>query len=195
MMVEVGDPGMQAQECLGAFPPLEPLLLSFLSPCGSVFLQGGVGTAGGGDHLLVVNVGRARDLPNRGPGAPELIGMDDLWDIGFFWQPDQEGVRGLGMPMRLKEDVEHEPVLIHGPPYPMPDAVHACTHLVEMPPGTPTGFPVAQVFCEEGCELDTPFAEGLLADLNPALVQEFLHVPVTQGKSVIQPDSVLDESH
>ena len=35
----------------------------------------------------------------------------------------------------------------------MPDAVHACTYLVQMPPGTPTGFPVPQVFSEEGSEL------------------------------------------
>ena len=77
----------------------------------------------------------------------------------------------------------------------MPDAIDARTDLVQMPPGTPTGFPVAQVFSEEGSELDTPLAEGLMANLNAALVQQFLHVSVTQGKAVVQPDRVLDDCH
>ena len=77
----------------------------------------------------------------------------------------------------------------------MPDAIDARTHLVQMPPGTPSGFPVAQVFSEEGSELDTPLAEGLMANLNAALVQQFLHVSVTQGKAVIEPNGVLDDVH
>ena len=77
----------------------------------------------------------------------------------------------------------------------MPDAIDARTDLVQMPPGTPSGFPVAQVFSEEGSELDTPLAEGLMANLNAALVQQFLHVSVTQGKAVVQPDRVLDDCH
>ena len=35
---------------------------------------------------------------------------------------------------------------------PMSDAVNARTDIVEMPPGAPSGFPVAQVFREEGSE-------------------------------------------
>ena len=77
----------------------------------------------------------------------------------------------------------------------MPDAIDARTDLVQMPPGTPSGFPVAQVFSEEGSELDTPLAEGLMANLNAALVQQFLHVSVTQGKAVIEPNGVLDDGH
>ena len=64
-----------------------------------------------------------------------------------------------------------------------------------MPPGTPTGFPVAQFFCEQWTELDAPFAVGLVTHLNAALVEQFLHVPVTQGKVVLQPDRVLDDCH
>jgi len=77
----------------------------------------------------------------------------------------------------------------------MPDAINARTHFVEMPPGTPTGFPVAQVFREEGSELDTPFAQGFMTLLNTALVEQFLNVSVTQQKAVIEPDSVLNDGH
>ena len=54
---------------------------------------------------------------------------------------------------------------------------------------------MAQVFSEEGSELDTPLSEGLMANLNAALVQQFLHVSVTQGKAVIEPNGVLDDGH
>jgi hypothetical protein len=77
-----------------------------------------------------------------------------------------------------------------------------------MPPGTPTGFPVAQVFSEEGSELDTPLAESFMADHDAALVQQFLHVSVTakrphgrcsgqeaQRKAVVEPNGVLDDGH
>ena len=64
-----------------------------------------------------------------------------------------------------------------------------------MPPGTPPGFPVAQVFCEQWTELDAPFAESFMADLNAALVQQFLDISIAERKMVIQPDGVLDDRH
>jgi hypothetical protein len=194
MMVKVGDSGVQTQELLSAFPPFESLLRSLLSSCGSVFLFDDV-APGRGDHLLVVDVNQARDLPDGCPVAAELIGMDDLWDIVFSQQSGQEVFRCFGVPMPLEKNVEHETVLVHGPPKPVSDAVHARTHLVEMPPGTPTGFPVAQVFGEERAKLDAPLAERLMAYLNAALMQQFLHVPVTQGKAVVEPNGVLDDGH
>ena len=54
---------------------------------------------------------------------------------------------------------------------PVSDAIDARTHLVQMPPGTPPGFPVAKLFGEEGRELDTPFAQRLVTDLDAALVK------------------------
>jgi hypothetical protein len=121
--------------------------------------------------------------------------MDDLWDIVFSSQPRQESLRRFGIPMPLEEDIEHETVLIYSPPQPVSNAVHGRTHLIEMPPGTPTGFPVAQVFSEQRAELDGPFAEGLVTDLDAALVKQFLNVSVTQRKAVVQPDRVLDDGH
>jgi hypothetical protein len=95
----------------------------------------------------------------------------------------------------LKQDVEHETVLVHSPPQPVSDAVHARTHLVEMPPGTPSGFPVAQIFSEEGAELDTPFADRLVADHDAALVQQFLDIPVAEREAVVEPNGLLDDGH
>ena len=62
---------------------------------------------------------------------------------------------------------------------PVSDAIDARTHLVQMPLGTPPEFLVTQVFCEQWTELDAPFAESFMANLNAALVQQFLHVSIT----------------
>jgi hypothetical protein len=134
VMMKVGDPGVETREFLSAFPPLEPLLLSFLSSCGSVFLLNDVVTPGRGDHLLVVDIDQARHLSDRGPVAPQLIGVNDLWDIEFPQQLSQEGPRRLGIPMPLKENVKHEAVLVDSPPEPMANTIDARTHFVEMPP-------------------------------------------------------------
>ena len=87
MMVKVGDPGVQTQEFLSAFLSSESLLTSLLSPCRSVFLLNNVVIPSCGDHLLVIDICQTRDLPDRGSVTPELVGMDDLWDIVCSQQP------------------------------------------------------------------------------------------------------------
>ena len=86
-MVEVGDPGMQTQEFLSAFGSSESLLTSLLSSCGSVFLFNDIVTAGRRDDPLVINLCQARDLPDRSSVTPELVSMNDLWNIVFSQQP------------------------------------------------------------------------------------------------------------
>jgi hypothetical protein len=64
----------------------------------------------------VVDVDQAGDLSNRGSTASQLLGVNDFWDIMLTQHPRQEGLRRFSVPMPLKEDIEHEPVLIHGWP-------------------------------------------------------------------------------
>ena len=64
----------------------------------------------------MVDVSQARDLPDRGSVTPKLVRMNDVWDIVFNQQPGQKGFRRLGIPMPLKENVEHEAVLVHSSP-------------------------------------------------------------------------------
>jgi len=51
------------------------------------------------------DVSQVRDLPECGSAAPQLIGVDAFWDIVFSWQPGQEGLRRVSVPMSLEEDV------------------------------------------------------------------------------------------
>ena len=106
--------------------------------------------------------------------------MNDLWDVILTQEASRERFRRLSVSVPLKKDVEHEALLVHRSPEPVSDAIDARADLVHMPPGTPSGFPVAQVFCEEGSELDTPLAQGFVTDLDAALVEQFLNVPVAQ---------------
>ena len=62
-----------------------------------------------------------------------------------------------------------------------PTDLHA--HLTQKPPGTPPGFLVAQFLGEAWGKLDVPLPEGFVADLNTALVEQFLHVTLTQGEA------------
>ncbi len=82
-MVQVPDPGKQAQKHLRSFPSLESKLLSLLMPYGTVTLLDDIIAAGRPDHLLMVDVDQARNLPDRRSVAAELIGMNDLWDVIF----------------------------------------------------------------------------------------------------------------
>ena len=87
----------------------------------------------------MVDVDQARDLSDRGPVAAQLVGIDDLWDIVFSQQPGQKGLRRFGVPMPLKENVEHEPVLVHGPPEPVSNAIDARAYARPYAIGNPVG--------------------------------------------------------
>lgn len=194
-MVEVLDSGMQAEKFLCTCPALESLLLSLLTSCRPMRLFNYVVAARSGDHLLVVNVSQARDLPDRGSIAQKLVGVNDFWDIVFTKQSDQNSLRSFGIAMPLKENIEHETVLVDRSPQPMPDAIHRCAYLVQVPAGTPSGFPLAQFLRKERAEFDAPLAKSLVAHLDTALVEQFLNIPVTQWKAVVQPNCMLDDRH
>jgi len=128
----------------------------------------------------VVDIDQARDLSDCGSVAAELIGEDDFWDVVFSQQSGQERLRRFSIAMPLEENVEHKTVLIYSSPKPVSNAIHTCTYLIDMPPGAPTGLPVAQFFGKEGTELDAPLAQSFVTHLDAALVEQFLNVPVTQ---------------
>ena len=59
-MMKVLDSGRQVQKLLRSFPPFKPLLLPFLTPCGTVELFDHVVALGRGDDLLVINFSQVR---------------------------------------------------------------------------------------------------------------------------------------
>jgi len=97
--------------------------------------------------------------------------------------------------MPLKQNALHEAVLVHCPPEPVTDTANGGTNFIYVPPGTPTRFPVTQLFSNEGSKSSSPLAGRLMADLNAMLVQYFLHVPRAQWKTVVETHRVLDDDH
>jgi hypothetical protein len=95
--------------------------------------------------------------------------MHDLWGIKFSSQLGQEGLCPLSVSVPLKQDIEHETVLIYSPSYPMSDAINARAQLVQMPPKTPQ---------RRGAGFEKPFADGVVTDLDTAPVQQFLNTSV-----------------
>ena len=59
-----------------------------------------------GDHLLVVDVDQAWDLPDRSVVVQQLIGVNDFWDVVFTQQSGQERLRGLGVAVALQQNFE-----------------------------------------------------------------------------------------
>lgn len=76
----------------------------------------------------------------------------------------------------------------------MTDTADDGTDFVHVPPGTPTRFPATQLFSNERREIDVPLAQRVVADLNTALLEQLLHVPVAQWEAVVQPNRVLDDA-
>jgi len=74
------------------------------------------------------------------------------------------------------------------------DTADGGTDFVHMPPGTPTGFPVTQLFSDERREVDVPLTKRVVADLNTTLLKQFLHISVTERKAVVEPNRVLDDA-
>ena len=92
--------------------------------------------------------------------------------------------------MVVDKDVQRRPIVITLPPKPMLLSTDLDVDLVQIPSGTPTGFPMAQLLSEEGGELDVPLPQRFVPDLDAALVEQFLNVPLAEWESVVAPQSV-----
>ena len=116
--------------------------------------------------------------------------MNGLWDVVLAQQASKECLGCLSITVFLQEDVEHCTLFIDRPPQPVFDPTNDNMHLIQMPPGTPTGFPVAQFLGQEWGELDVPLTEGFVTDVNASLVEQLLNVTLAERKAVIKPQSI-----
>ncbi len=133
-------------------------------------------------------------FPNRCTVTPELVGVNDFWRGVLTKEPSEEHTGRLRVPVRLKQDVEHRPVLIHRTPQPMFGSSDRHAHFVEIPARTSTGFALPQFFREQRRELDVPLPHGLETDHDAALMEEFLDIPLAQRETVVQPQGVADDA-
>src|SRR5207253_1277933 len=93
----------------------------------------------------------------------------------------------------LDQHLQHLALVIDGAPEVHPLAGDPHHHLVEMPEiAWPRALP-AQPARDRWTELQHPAPYRFVGDVEPALGQQFLHVPVARREAEIQPDRVLDD--
>ena len=92
--------------------------------------------------------------------------------------------------MFLQEDVKHSALFVHRPPEPVFNSTNDNVHLIQMPPGTPTGFPVASFLSQEWGEFDVPLAKGFVTDVNSSLVEQLLNITLAEREAVVEPHGV-----
>src|SRR3954462_5946025 len=91
------------------------------------------------------------------------------------------------------QDVEHDPILVDGPPEPMLLAADHQAHLIQVPFVARTGQPAADLVGEPLAELARPLAHGLVAHVNAAGGQHLFDHAQAERKAEIEPDGVADD--
>ena len=84
--------------------------------------------------------------------------MNGLWNVVFAQQAGEKRFGCLRIPVFLKKNVEHSSLFIHRPPKPVYDTPDDNAHFIQMPAGTTSGFPLAQLLREEWGKFDVPLA-------------------------------------
>jgi len=142
-VVKIRDASVQAEKTLCPLLCPETSLLMFLPSCRAVELLDQVVTASGGNDLDVLHSVEHGNFPKSCAVTPKLVDMDDLRHVVFSQQSLEERSGGLGVAVFLKEDIQHGSMFVDGPPQPVFDTAYVHAHLVKVPSGTPTGFPMA----------------------------------------------------
>src|SRR4051795_11126813 len=96
-----------------------------------------------------------RDHDTRGPAL-------------LFQQLAEQALGGLFFPPPLDQDVEHEAILVNGPPEPVLLSPDHQAHFVEVPFVTRTGEPAPDLVGERLAELARPLAHGFMAHVDAA---------------------------
>ena len=151
-------------------------------------------TAGSRDHSDVLHSVEHGKFSNSRSVTPELVSANHVWDVTTYQEPSKKGFRCLGISTSLQKEVKDRAGLVDGSPKPKFLTTDLDVHLIQEPPGTPTGFPVPQFLGEERCELDISLPERLMADDDTALLKQFLNVALAQWEAVIKPEGILDDT-
>ncbi len=135
-----------------------------------------------------------KDLTPRHTVTLQFIGYDHA---GFVLQtlqkPLEESFGGLRIPPRLNENVEHDTILVYGPPEVVLYSLDANEHLVHIPL-VPRRWPAAaHAGGETLTEFLTPTPHRLVGDDHAPFGQDQLNVTETETEHVVEPDGMADD--
>ena len=126
--------------------------------------------------------------------APQLIGHDHpRFILQTLQQPFEEALRRLGIAPGLNKDVEHNSMLIDGPPEIMLDALDTDEDLIHVPLVAGSWPTPAQSVGKTRCKFLAPAPHRLVGDEDTAFRQDQLDIPETEAEHVVQPDGVADD--
>src|SRR5262245_4895642 len=92
----------------------------------------------------------------------------------------------------LDQDGEHYARLVHRPPQPVLAPLDLELHFVQVPCVPGSGPAAAQAISKGVPKPPAPAADGLVADRDPPLREQFLHVAVAEEEPVVQPHRMAD---
>jgi hypothetical protein len=131
--------------------------------------------------LPVLNAGQQALLGSAVAG--QLVGDHDTrWAHLFPEQLAQQAFSGRLIAPALEQNLEHDPVLINGPPEPVlhPGDLHR--DLVQMPFVTGSRQPTPDLVGEGLTELETPLPYGLMADDDAACGEDLIDMAQAERK-------------
>jgi len=92
----------------------------------------------------------------------------------------------------LDQHVQHLAFVVHRAPEEHPASADPNHHLIEMPSTRRRRPTPTQVRRDRRAKFQRPASDRLVADLDPALRQQLLHVPEAQGEAEVQPHRIAD---
>ena len=181
--------GMGGEEVLGLPRRFEPLHLPLSSPRRSTRVLGSIIQI---SALSVFDVRKQLTLSDA--IAAQLVGHDHpRFILQALEQPLEEALRRLGIAPSLNQNVEHNAVLIDGPPEIMLYSQDANEDFVHVPLIAGSWPTPTQSVGETRCEFLAPAPHRLVGYDDTAFRQDQLDIPQTEAEHVIQPDSVADD--
>ncbi len=128
------------------------------------------------------------------PVALELVGHEDSGDVAqSLEQFAEEALGSFPILTGLQQNIERVAILIHGPPKIVVLAVLGQDDFVQVPLVPAVWLPAKKSIGIGLAELERPMADGFMADNDPAIRQDFFHVPEAQRKPEVQPYGVADD--
>src|SRR5262249_27096003 len=134
-----------------------------------------------------------QDLPFGRAITLELVRDDHPWHVlQALKQLAKELLRRLLVAAALHQDIQHVVVLVDSAPQVMALAIDRQKDFIKMPFVSWLGASTLQLIGVVLPKFQTPLTDGFMGDVDAALEQELLHVAITQGEAVVEPDAMAD---
>jgi hypothetical protein len=126
--------------------------------------------------------------------ALQLVGDDPQWFLALTAQQSaQEPLGRRLVAVRLQQNIDDIPVLIHGTPKILLPAIDSDEELVQIPGIPETTLVLLQTFGLVGSEFPAPAPDRFVRNSDSAFGQQIFRIPKAQTEAMIDPHRVADD--